>query len=182
VGVVVGIAALVALAWFLPPVLRPTISGGGGGSWGPAASDATMVEATSTVWAEWPGFTLTEVGETPGAAVTGVWLVPGTYDATTPPDDAHRLPQRLQPGERATLVIHWRIEDCEQLAPRPEAAWAQEDELSDLGLRGTTIFGLPVAIRVGEPSLSSDWLSPAFDYEALVSAGICLTRTESGQN
>ncbi len=177
----IGVAALLALAWILPPVFRPTINGGGAGSWGPAISDQTLVEATSTVLADWPGFTLTEVADAPGAAVAGVWLVPGPYDATAPPDDAHRLPQRLQPGEQATLVIHWRIEDCDQLVIRPEGVWLEEGDLFDLSLRGTTVLGLPVTIQVGEGSSLSEWLGPAFDYEALVIAGICPPRPVAGQ-
>ena len=127
----VAAGALVLLGlWFAPLVVTPDVvpADTGGGN----APVRGGVLATAELEPRSVGpVTLVEVAPAPGARVVNAWVVrdpgatTGHLDDATIADDAGAvapgsrydpLPAQVDDGEHATLLIHWAVDDCADLA------------------------------------------------------------------
>ncbi len=138
--VVLGLA-LLAAAWFLPPLLRPGIGNGPGGSWQELDAAGQVVLVAGVEPTTWGGTRVLSVDGLPGAHVVDAWAVdadlwggdpqagvavapeparsPGMsardYVASLGVTDAERLPRAVASDGDATLVVLWQIDDCTAL-------------------------------------------------------------------
>lgn len=152
-----AVAALVLLAAWFSPVLRPSVVGSSSEGVGVGVSSSRQVLTRMALSPQgWPSFTVESVSDVPGARVLGAWLaphegenVPGftvTEDvsaALVELEDA-RLPQRIRPSASVQLVIAWQITDCTAL-----------DDGGDLTVMLRSAFGQQRTEQL------PDWMAPA---------------------
>ena len=143
--------------WTSPHLLRPSVISNSYG--GTAISLARGHQALATVELTpdaWPSVGVQSVGDLPGAKVAGAWVLPGPLaqpQAAADPANfttgldylrasfphanfgtASQLPQRLDRGEPAQLVILWDITDCARLVP------GQEPQIELTSILGTKTY------------------------------------------
>lgn len=146
--VAAGLAVL-ALAWFSPTVLRPSLGHSSGGSWsaiGPPHQVLAIVDLEPEVW---PSARIVSVGDVPGAEVERAWIV-------GPADAAEMLPQRIGNGDHTQLAVLWHITDCARLQPTD---WAE--------------VRLQSALHTSSTDELPDTASPGFDVDTLRREGVC---------
>lgn len=171
-------AAVLAGAFVSPKVLRPTVATRTGGwVWAALPTHQQVVVVAPLDATTWSHVDLRSVGGVPGAEVAGAWVQrgeladtvmvgdPADYDtgldvlrATFPTLElgSTRLPQRLQGGETAQLIVLWDVVACDAL---------NVQRLPELTLR--TALGTTTHEQL------DDFLSPAWDVETLRSSGLC---------
>lgn len=155
--------ALLAGAWFLAPLLRPTLVVNGGGlrsTAEPPPISLARITATGPL-------TVEAVADTASADVVGAWIVPEAdghadlvelYGAVDSVEDLLRasgidpadaaLPHTLADGETAWLMVTWRLTDC---AATGDVEWPPVTVRSSLGVeRDLEIVGAGQAIIVDD--------------------------------
>lgn len=177
----VAAAALLVGAWASPNVLRPSITGNATAMesmpFAPAHQVLVTVELTPQGW---PNVGVQSVGDLGGAKVAGAWVLHGATAMPADVDPAKfangldylraawpqtrfettgNLPQTVEPGKPAQLVILWQITDCSGLV---EGQSAQVE--------------LKSAWRTNTRQLLSDMAAPGYEVNTLTESGTCPKR------
>ena len=162
-NLILGSAATLLLVgvWTSPQLLRPSvISNSYGGNSSALARQHQVLVMVQLNPETWPSVGVQSIADVPGARVAGAWVLPGPLgqpQAVADPVNfttgldylrasfpqasfgaASRLPQRLDRGQSAHLVILWDITDCARLIPGQQP----QIELTSI-LRTTTYEPLP---------------------------------------
>lgn len=143
--------------WSSPQLLRPSvISKSLAGSSTSLAREHQVLATVQLTPEGWPSVGVQSVGDLPGAKLGGAWVLPGPLvepQAVADPANfatgldylrasfphanfgaASQLPQRLDRGESAQLVILWDITDCSRLIP------GQEPKIELTSILGTKTY------------------------------------------
>ena len=143
--------------WASPQLLRPSVFSDGYAGSSTSLARQHQVLATAQISPDgWPSVGVQSVGDLPGAKVAGAWVLPGPLAqpqvvadpakfatgldylrSSFPHADfgtASKLPQRLNRGESAQLMILWDITDCARLIP------GQEPQIELASILGTTTY------------------------------------------
>lgn len=138
--------ALLAAAWFVAPLLRPTLTQSGSGVTGPFGdSPATLYQVTAA-----GSLTIERVTGSEGFEVAGAWVVPDDdgwprladeYSPSGAPEDllhassinpdAAALPHELADGETVWILVAWRVTGCPVGEP---GSWGEITVRSRLGI------------------------------------------------
>lgn len=182
--ILIVLGALILAAVLVGPMLlQSSISKDSSGtrSWAALGPHPFVLSVVSVKADGWPSVKVDSVTNVPGASVADVWIMPeGTRgengDIRSAANFAHpweyveayygatadnRLPQQLDDGESASMLILWEIEDCELLnqTDQPE-------------VRLKTLFRTTVTESLSQDPVY-DFVSPAFDIETLIESGTC---------
>ena len=166
--VVLGLA-LLAAAWFLPPVARPSIGTASGASWREFAAARQVVLVAGLEPRTPAGLQVRAVEDVPGAHVVAAWatddrleavedaaaatpegrgLSASDYAAALGVTDADRLPRTVAPDGDATLVVLWQLDDCTALTGQAPVVVAG----SRWGVTAHDSLGFsPFSVYVGAP-------------------------------
>ncbi len=177
-ALLVAIGAVVLLTAALSPrVLQPSIDTDGTYTWSALAGHGQTLETIEFTARGWPALDVRSIGEVPGARSVDAWVLTGTSargghagDPTDHPSGldfvrasfphadlaATRLPQRLEDGATATLVVLWGLDDCAGLVE------GRAPVLTLASVAGTAV-----------DHQLSDFTGPAFDLRLLHELGIC---------
>lgn len=175
-AVAAAVAVLVG-AGMAPDYVTPQVTYGGGSAEVLRVSRSVLT-ATDVIVTSKGDVELVDVGRAPGAELLGAWVLSPAeidrfyaspdIDGRDPlhtldlryqgaaPLDRLRLPQRVEAGRSAYLVLLWTITDCSALRP---------GHVPDLTLRS------PVGITTDVPL--TDVAGATFSMEALTSTGVC---------
>jgi hypothetical protein len=143
VAMAAGVVALIA-AFMSPLILRPALDPDdqfAGGSWQLLDAHQQVVATTTVRGNTWPRVEISSVGDVAGAHVVGAWLIDESiFETGRDPSDFESgvayveaalaglaaasvaLPQSLDRGESAVLLVLWSIDDCDALDVSPPAA------------------------------------------------------------
>jgi len=177
-----GTVSLVA-AVFSPNVLRPSViphNGGYSGSWRALPSHREVMTITSITAQTWPRVEVRSIADVPGAQLVSAWMVDDTVladlddtldessyesglsfiEAALPGFDAERdeLPQSLEHGDLAILIVLWDIASCDTL-----------DVVPKVPARVETRTIVRTSLTENLPEIAA----PGFDVDTLRESGAC---------
>lgn len=181
-ALLVAMGAVVLLTAALSPrVLQPSTDTDGTYTWSALTGHGQTLGTIEFTARGWPALDVRSIGEVPGARLVDAWVLTGESarganagDPTDHPSGldfvrasfphadlaATRLPQRLEDGATATLVILWDLDDCARLVE------GRAPVLTLASVAATT-----ATHELPEPA------GPAFDLRLLHEVGICPTGT-----